>query len=255
MQLEPSELAKNGYDRWGLAEHFGITEDDANYQALRAAYADLPPDPYAPGSGRHRRYARGMFLPWSKEFIWMPATESQRREGMNGYYQGDHNPEYPNVVRNLPAITQETCDNPLVLDMIKFAFEQTRWSEDDSVWPLFVGVHLIKLHIEDDGEAVSSPNELHQDGEPYVFAHLIYRDNMVGGGNVIATPAYRGKQPADVPPEDTLAAFDLEKPLDSYAITDDLVSHYVAPIRKGEAERPGERAIMLSDWVPMRHRI
>ncbi|KJS53836.1 2OG-Fe dioxygenase family protein [Streptomyces rubellomurinus] len=256
MTTTPSELSKNGYDRWDLAEHFGLTEADENYRTLRAAYDDLPADPYAPGSGRHRRYARGVFLPWSKEFFWMPATESQAREGMNGYYQGDNNPEYVGVVRELPAISQEICANPLLLDLIRFDFEQTRWSQDDAVWPLYVGVHLIKLHVEDgEGEAVSSPNELHQDGEPYVFCHLIYRDNAEGGHNVVATPAHRGKQPQDVPAHDLLAEFELEKPLESYAIADELVSHYVAPIRNAGAPRPGERAIMLADWVPMRHRI
>ena len=256
MPVQGTLLSKNGYDRWNVGNELGATEESDDYRSLRAAFEDLPEDPYARGSGRYRRYARGMFLPWSQQFIWMPATESQAREGMNGYYQGDNNPEYINVTRSLPAITAETCQNQLLLDIIDFDFSQTYWSEDDSVWPLYVGIHLIKLHIaEDDREAVSSPNELHQDGEPYVFAHMIYRHNAVGGENLIAQPEYRGKQPADVPAADRLAEFQLERPLDSYAITDDLVSHYVAPIRKGPAPEPGERAIVLADWVPMRHRI
>ncbi|MFJ3600923.1 2OG-Fe dioxygenase family protein [Streptomyces sp. NPDC090126] len=256
MPANPSTLSRQGWDRWNLGTEFGIDETGSDYRALRAAYDDLPEDPYAVGSGRYRRYARGVFLPWSREFFFMPATESQAREGMNGYYQGDNNPEYVNVTRNLPAISEEVCRNKLLLDMIQFDFSQTRWSEDDAVWPLYVGVHLIKLHIEeDDREAVSSPNELHQDGEPYVFAHLIYRDNAEGGANLIATPEYRGKQPDDVPPADRLAEFQMENPLEAYAITDHLVSHYVGPIRKGDAGRPGERAILLADWVPMRHRI
>ena len=256
MPVNASTLSRQGYDRWDLGAHFGIDEENTDYKALKASYEDLPKDPYALGSGRYRRYARGMFLPWSREFIWMPATESQARDGMNGYYQGDNNPEYVGVTRDLPAISQEVCANKLLLDLIQFDFSQTRWDEDDSVWPLYVGVHLIKLHIEEDGhEAVSSPNELHQDGEPYVFAHLIYRHNAEGGGNLIATPEYRGKQPEDVPPADRLAEFQMERPLEAYAITDDLVSHYVGPIRKGDDPEPGERAILLADWVPMRHRI
>jgi hypothetical protein len=252
----PSELLANGYAQYDIAAHLAITEEDETYRNLRSAFSDLPADPYAPGSGRYRRYARGLFFPWSQEFTWMPATESQAREGMNGYYQGDNNPEYVGVVRALPAISRAVRHNPLLHDLIQFDFEQTGWSDDDSVWPLFVGVHLIKLQIDEDGrEAVSSPNELHQDGEPYVFAHLIYRDNTEGGGNVIATPDYRGKQPGDVPAEGVLAEFSLDRPLESYAITDHLVSHYVAPIRKGRAAVPGIRTIVLTDWVPMRHRI
>ncbi|OPG03930.1 hypothetical protein B1R27_27000 [Streptomyces sp. GKU 895] len=256
MPTTGTPLSIHGHDRYSLADHLGITEEDASYRSLRAAYDDLPADPYAPGSGRYRRYARGMFLPWSREFIWMPATETQRSNGMHGYYQGDHNPEYPGIVRDLAAISDEVCGNQLLQDMVQFDFEQTRWSEDDRVWPLFVGVHLIKLHIEEPGrEAVSSPNELHQDGEPYVFCHLVYKHNAEGGSNLIATPPYRGKQPDDVPAADRLAEFELTRPLESYAVADHLVSHYVGPIRKGSAPEPGERAIVLTDWVPMRHRI
>lgn len=252
----PTELSETGYGRWDLFDELGLGEENSNYESLKAAFADLPVDPYASSSGRHRRYARGVFFPWSREFFWMPATDDQAREGMHGYYQGENNPEYPGLVRNLPAISDSTCQNELLLDIIQFNFDQTSWSEDDAAWPIFVGVHLIKLHIaEGDGEAVSSPNELHQDGEPYVFAHLVYRDNAEGGDNVIATPAHRGKQPHEVPEQDTLAQFEMRSPLESYGITDKKVSHYVAPVRKGDADRPGERAIVLTDWVAMRHRI
>ncbi|MFD2415531.1 hypothetical protein [Amycolatopsis pigmentata] len=60
---------------------------------------------------------------------------------------------------------------------MKFDFVQTRWTAADSCGPLHVGIHLINLLVE---------------------AHLAYRQNAVGGGNVIATPAHRGKLPKDV---------------------------------------------------------
>jgi hypothetical protein len=77
-----------------------------------------------------------------------------------------------------------------------------------------VGVHLIKLRIAEAGEeAFSSPNELHQDGEPFVFAHLVFRHNAEGGKNLIAPTKYRGAQPSDVPPEDRISEFVLTEPL------------------------------------------
>ncbi|MFF5480065.1 2OG-Fe dioxygenase family protein [Streptomyces sp. NPDC012935] len=256
MSVLESELSKNGFAKWNLADVFGISESDSNYQALAGEYDNLPEDPYAAGSGRYRRYARGLYLPWSKEFSWIPATEDQSRDGMNGYYQGNHNPEYVGVVRNLPAISERARNNQLLLDIIDFDFQQTRWNDVDAVWPLHVGVHLIKLSIDEDGgEAVSSPNELHQDGEPFVFAHLMYRRNAEGGDNVIAPPKYRGMQPHQVPDDEVMASFELTRPLEAYGITDKLVSHYVGPIRKSDGEGPGERAILLTDFVPMRQLI
>jgi hypothetical protein len=124
------------------------------------------------------------------------------------------------------------------------------------VWPIHVGVHLIKLLVAAEGEeAFSSPNEIHQDGEPFVFTHLIYRQNAEGGENIFAAPSYRGSQPADVPPDDRIAEFTLVKPLESYGVRDVLVSHYLGPIYRGPGPEPGERAVILTDFVPMRQRI
>lgn len=250
-------MKESGFNRWDLLDEFGLTDQDPDYLTLKAAFADLPLDPYAPDSGRHRRYARGLFLPWTKELTWMPQTESQLSEGAHGYYQGDNNPEYPGeIVRNLPAISEDILHNPLLNRLLQFDFAQTFWSDDDSVWPLYVGVHFLKLRIENlDQEAVASPNELHQDGEPFVFAHLMYRDNVVGGRNALATPAQRGKQPDDVPADELLADFQIDGPLQTYGVVDSRVSHYVGPVRRGPEDRPGERAIIIVDWVPMRHRI
>jgi hypothetical protein len=121
----------------GLGEHRAGRSDGhlaspsaagAHYQKLRAAYADLPDDPYARGSGRYRRYARGMFLPWTGEFTWIPSAGGPAGEGMNGYFQGEHNPEYMGVIRELPAISDDILANPLLVDIIRFDFQQTRWN-------------------------------------------------------------------------------------------------------------------------------
>ncbi|MET9301292.1 2OG-Fe dioxygenase family protein [Micromonospora aurantiaca] len=252
-----TDLIGSGFARYDLAKRFGISPDgDVNYKSLVAEFEDLPADPYATEAGRFRRYGRGLYFPWSGQFTWIPAPRDQGGNEVNGYYQGDHNPEYVGMVRTLPAISETARTNPLLLDILQFNFQQTRWNEVDSAWPMHVGVHLIKLSVEDAGEeAISSPNELHQDGEPFVFAHLIYRRNAVGGRNVIAPPRYRGLSPKDVPPDELMAEFELTEPLESYAITDAKVSHYVAPIMKGAESVPGERAVVLVDVVPMRQKI
>ncbi|MFK0294341.1 2OG-Fe dioxygenase family protein [Streptomyces sp. NPDC090442] len=253
---ESTTLVEQGFARYDLAEEFGIAESDDVYQSLRAEFVDLPPDPYATEAGRNRRYARGIYLPWSREFSWIPNTHFDEQGWMNGYYQADHNPEYVGVVRKLPAMSETARNNPIIREILSFDFAQTRWSQDDAAFPLHVGVHLIKLAVDDPGlEAISSPNELHQDGEPFVFAHLVYRRNVVGGVNVVAPPKYRGKQPADVPDGEALAEFELIKPLESYGITDEKVSHYVSPIKRGAGAETGERAVILVDFTPMRQYI
>lgn len=253
MSVPDSDFMRLGFVRHDLASHFGVTDDDKHYAALKAAFDHIPEDPHAPGSGRYRRYARGLILPWSRQFAWIPPLGGQARAGLNGYYQGVYNPEHAGMVRYLPDVGQEARRNDLLLEMIMFDFGQTYWDEEDLTWPLHVGVHMIKL-VADKGDmdAVSSPNELHQDGEPFTFAHLIYRRNAEGGVNYIAPPRFRGMQPKDVPDGECLAKFELTNPLESYGVADDLVAHYVSPIRKGKGVEPGERAVILTDFTPMR---
>jgi hypothetical protein len=253
---ETPALVEHGFARYDLAKELGITESDTVFQNLRAEFVDLPPDPYATEAGRNRRYARGIFMPWSREFSWIPDTDFGDQGYMNGYWQADHNPEYVGVVRKLPAMSETARNNPIIHQILAFDFAQTRWSQRDAAFPLHVGVHLIKLAVDDhEHEAISSPNELHQDGEPFVFAHLVYRSNVVGGLNVIAPPQYRGKMPSDVPTGEALAEFELTKPLESYGVTDEKVSHYVSPIKRGTGAEPGERAVVLVDFTPMRQHI
>lgn len=249
------DLCTAGFQRWDLMQELDVPDLQRHYDDLVAEFADLPPDPYAAQSGRYRRYARGMYLPWSGDFAWIPSGRGESVAEKNGYFQGSHNPEYVDVVRELPAIRDSALRNPLLTALVGFDYAQTRWNADDRLWPVHVGVHLIKLSVDDEGVAVSSPNELHQDGEPFVFAHLIYRSNATGGHNVIATPAHRGRQPEEVPAADRLAEFELVDPLESYAIHDHLVSHYVGPVRRDTPGRPGERAVILTDFVPMRQSI
>jgi hypothetical protein len=247
-------LLERGYARYDLADRLGVSESDERFTSLLAEFIDLPADPYEPEAGRYRRYGRGLYLPWSAEFQWMPDAAGNGTG--NGYYQGEHNPDYSHVVRDLPTLTASTRKNPLLLDILAFDFAQTRWNPADSCWPLHVGVHLIKLSVERrDHAAFSSPNELHQDGEPFVFAHLMYRRNADGGHNVIAAPKCSGMQPADIPDNLLVDQFELTEPLQSYGVYDEKISHYVAPIRQGPVDSPGERAVILVDFTVLTQRI
>ncbi|GAA2682648.1 MULTISPECIES: 2OG-Fe dioxygenase family protein [Actinosynnema] len=252
-----TELSRNGFARYDLGESFQLSDEDANLQALRVECEDLPIDPYAPAAGRRRRYGRGVLLPWQREFSWLPPVPVQDgRSYRNSYYQGGHNPEYVGVSRDLMPLTEGIRDNALLRRVIMFDFDQTWWTPEDSTWPLHVGVHVIKLSVDQAGAlAVSSPPTLHQDGEPFTFAHLLVRRNAEGGTNVIASPGCRGMDPANVPAELILSRFELTRPLESYGVADEMVSHYVGPVGKGPGVEPGERVVLLVDFTPMRRRV
>ncbi|MFE7467781.1 2OG-Fe dioxygenase family protein [Streptomyces sp. NPDC057499] len=249
---EPS-LAANGFERFSLSKEFGPELVGRWLGELQEEFTDLPPDPYGnPLLHRYRRHSCAVLLPWEKKLHWVPKADDGHLGEVTHYFQGGYNPEHQGMDRYFPAISARGEANPLLKRIILFDFAQTWWSERERNLPLHVGVHFIKLSVGDlDGTAVSSPNFLHQDGEPFHFAHLVYKRNATGGTNYVADVACAGSVPGEVPPESLMATFDLEEPLESYGIHDERVSHHVDPIRRGEDSGPGERAVVLVDITPM----
>ena len=112
-----------------------------------------------------------------------------------------------------------------------------------------LSVHFIKLCVKKEGDrATSSPDCLHQDGEPFTFAHLIERSNVIGGTNAIAIPEAAGNKPEDVDNNDLIEVFEITEPLESYGVYDPKVSHYVSPIKKGNGNQIGVRSVILIDY-------
>ncbi|MER5851753.1 2OG-Fe dioxygenase family protein [Streptomyces sp. NPDC002012] len=249
---EPS-LTANGFERFSLSREFEPDLIDTWLGELKEEFADLPPDPYGdPLLHRYRRHSCAVLLPWEKKLHWVPKVSDARLGEVTHYFQGGYNPEHKGMDRFFPAISARAESNPLLERIVLFDFAQTWWSERERNLPMHVGVHFIKLSVEDgDGTAVSSPNFLHQDGEPFHFAHLIYKRNAIGGTNYVADVVCSGNGPGEVSPDLLKASFDLEEALESYGIHDERVSHHVDPIRRGNESCPGERAVVLVDITPM----
>ncbi|WP_077947539.1 2OG-Fe dioxygenase family protein [Paenilisteria newyorkensis] len=225
-----------------VAEQFGEIE---------RAFEDLPVDVYAAGLHRYRRFSRAVILPWSNRVEWLPAMVNADGEEVAEYFQGAFNPEFKDAYRSFPMLQKEMLENELLKRIIQFDFAQTYWDARDMVMPVNVGVHFVKLKVEQDGdEAVSSPNCLHRDGEPFTFAHLVKRQNVAGGQNVIATVDDVDQFPEDIDAGHIFADFALTKSLESYGVADVAVSHYVSAVRKGSSDAAGERSMILIDYQP-----
>ncbi|MET7745921.1 2OG-Fe dioxygenase family protein [Streptomyces sp. NPDC005385] len=247
-------LRERGFVRY-RAERLGIpagsAEDDL--ARIRKVFAALPPDPYAPGTHRFRRYSHAVYLPWKEELSWIPGTPDPVHGTVTDFFQGEEDPAHPRTRRVLPDIPEELRGNALLLRLLRWDIEQVLALRNLRSRPLWAGVHLIRLGVDGPGQnAVSTPDCLHQDGGSagtFTFAHLISRTNVTGGQNVIATPGSAGLQPDD-PWADIHAEFTLTDPLDGYAVHDHRVSHYVGPVRAGSGPGPGERSILIVGLAP-----
>ncbi|MFI2612808.1 YbdK family carboxylate-amine ligase [Kitasatospora sp. NPDC018619] len=249
------QVRRDGYARLNAADlgidTVALAED---FTRLADAYRDLPPDPYARGTHRYRRYSHAVHLPWTGELSYIPGAPDEEFGTVTEYWQDEHNPEYPRVRRRLPDIPAALHGNRLLDALIRADLDRALWLEDLHRVPVYVGVHLISLGIHGrQQQAVSSPNCLHQDGgspATFTFAHLVGRWNVEGGENVIATPESAGRQPDTLPPEAVHDRFVLTEPLDGYGVHDRRVSHYVGPVRLGDDGDEGRRDILIIGIAP-----
>ena len=244
-----SELKAQGYKRYDFMKDLHYEGIEKDYEELRDYFRnDLPEDEYAKGLNRFRRYSRALVLPTSQTIEWLPNIKKDGKE-YAAYFQGKFNPEHPGDYREFAAIDESILNNKLLQKIIMADYEETFWNEEDLIMPIHVGVHFVKLRVEhEDDIAVSSPNSLHQDGEPFTFAHLIERRNVEGGTNAIGIPEVRHQLPEDTKDGELHEVFEITKPLESYGVADHMVSHYVSPITRGEKDEEGLRSILLIDY-------
>ncbi|MGW6690821.1 2OG-Fe dioxygenase family protein [Streptomyces sp. NPDC054961] len=249
--LRERGFARYGAEQLGIAPAGSVAEDMA---VIQEVCADLPPDPYAPGTRRFRRYSHAVYVPWTDGLSWIPGVADPVHGTVTELSHRDHDPASPRPRRALPGLPEALRANPLLLRLLRWDIGQVLSLKDLGRRPLWVGVHLIKLGVDHPGQvAVSSPDCLHQDGGStgtFTFAHLIGRRNVAGGQNLIATADSAGLRPEEVPTADIHARFTLTDPLEGYAVHDHRVSHYVGPVRAGSDPGPGERSVIIVGIAP-----
>jgi hypothetical protein len=251
-QKQSLSLKDDGFEHFFFERTELNVDVDKHLDSIKREFDELDRDPYGIADNRFRSYARGILLPWKPEFSWIPPTKLVRGRPMTEYYQGAYNPDFSGEKRVLPAISEKAKSNPLLHRLIWADFDRSFWPDSLRSHPLQVGVSFIKLQVDTEHpRALSTPDSFHQDGETFTFAHLISRMGVVGGINSISYPAAAGKGLADIPHGQVLAEFELCQPLETYAIFDPLVSHYVSPIELADGCEKGERSIMLVDFTPM----
>ncbi|MGH8037955.1 MAG: 2OG-Fe dioxygenase family protein [Pseudomonas sp.] len=247
-------LAEVGYAHY--TPKFQSSYSTQSMSQLLSEFDLLERDEFAPyGANRFRRYGSGVILPWKNdgEISWLPAVVDALGRKRAGYSQGDHNPDYAGV-RDFPSLSEDVRSSPMLLELVREDFSLTFWASHEQRLPIYVGVHFIKLTsrgAHDPG--VSSPDCFHQDGEPFTFAHLIHRsEGLAGGINYIGQPSLRNVPMEQANCSEIIATFTLDKPLESFAVHDPKVTHFVSPIIRPEGHRSDtcERCMVLIDFSP-----
>lgn len=253
---DPAALRELGWTRYDRARILGDSFDGFgnSLAQLQHFFRDLPPDRYAPDSGRFRRHTRGVFLPWEDRLSWLPNIEDAQYGSVVDYDMQGYNPEFASVKRQMPAVPDAVRTDPLVERIVRFDVAQTLWLGDFARTPLSVGVGCMLLSVDEAGrEAAATPNKLHKDGDAvaFTFIHLILRDNVEGGTNYIAPPRCVGLLPCELSKAMIDAEFTLHDELDSFVVHNSRVSHHVSPIRQDKAGAPGRRGVLIVAVSPL----
>lgn len=245
---------KSSFEKNGFLQYKAAEVDTDSKRVIFEEFQMLEKDQFSPSdTQRFRRYGNALILPWEKEIkpIWLPPVANDNGEYLSGYDQGTNNPEHSSI-RYFNALSEEVKKtkylNQLVIDDYKLTF-----GLNDHYLPIYIGVHFVKLTSNSsDILGISSPDCFHQDGEPFTFAHLIYRsNNIIGGENYIAHPSERNKSLKEVNEKNIYSHFTLKNISDSFAVHDSSVCHYVSPIKKIESHQDnliGERWMILIDY-------
>ncbi len=242
-------LAEHGYAHYQPHIHFSGEERDL----IRNEFLGLQPDTFAPEHvGRFRRYGNGVIIPWSHvlDLHWMPPVLGADERPQSGYNQGGFNPEHNNV-RYFDALSSDIRASPILRQLVLNDFSYTSWTESEKSFPIYFGVHFVKLRSCGPAEfGVSSPDCFHQDGEPFTFGHLVYRSPCTDGGvNYVGKLSATNKRLNIVKDEEILKSFTLINFLESFVVVDSAVSHYVAPITNTAPELGiAERWMILIDF-------
>jgi hypothetical protein len=196
----------------------------------------LPIDKYCAERTRRRRHSRLILFPWEKQILEWPK---------NGYYQDAIvNQDDGGSLREFEPLTATMLHNQFLRQLIFTDFNQTPFATSDLQQPFDIGLHVIRTSPRRDQPAVSSPNRLHKDTEPFTFIHLLTRENVIGGENIVTDNA---KEP--------LLIATLRNLMDTLVVKDDRVFHHVMPIRVANPQTPGSRTVLLIDFTPMRSEV
>jgi hypothetical protein len=228
-----SVLVYQGYSFTPGDEIYVPNSLQSSLQGLLSDSLTLPKDKYCPEQTRYRRHSRLILLPWEKKLLAWPK---------NGYFQDSQiNVDDGGVVREFEPLSAAMLDNAFLQELIFADFNQSPFQASDLLQPFDVGIHVIKTVPRREEAAVASPNRLHKDTEPFTFIHLLARENVVGGENIVADNT---KEP--------LFIGTLTNTMDTLVVQDASVFHHVMPIKLVDEGLPGFRTVLLIDFTPMK---
>lgn len=246
-------LKHHGWARFNLHDLLIQEKLDRGFPQFAARAAScLPVDPYDESCARRRRYGVFVWIPASRQLIAVSRHFDAAGNPIVPYTQDStFQSEFGGDVRWFAGLKEELLNDPFLLTLVETdaAIAISSGALPHAV-SYYVGLHVISLQPTGSDMAVITPDELHCDGEPVTFAHLLDRMNVVGGENTVADVGSVGAQPGNLGPASMRAQFTLHDSGDGFVVDDRMVSHHVSGVELKNNAREGRRCVALVDFCP-----
>ncbi|MEO5734218.1 MAG: 2OG-Fe dioxygenase family protein [Rubrivivax sp.] len=206
-----------------LAAMAGATE--AELQAWRAFWDDLPPDPHLRDGGRYRRRRHGCFLATMGMLDVVPVPHRAHWQPL------EYNALHGGIERWFDPLPESLASDPRWLRLLRSLAEVADTLRGPNTWA--IEAHPFRIDTTD-GIGRPTPEGAHRDGVDLVVVILVARHNIKGG----ETRVFEADGPHGV-------RFTLSEPFGALLLDDAHVIHETTPIQPVDPEAHGWRDTLV----------
>jgi len=201
-------------------------ENSQDWQQFYRSWADLKLDQFMADKGEYRERRYSVFeYDQQKQHFALSAD--------NTHYQGsDYNSLNGGVERTYVPFEDATLSNPILSGLLSYAIAHVEQLLGKSNWR--IESHQFRILASSEQPGKPTPEGIHQDGVDYVFVVMIDRHNVMGG--ISKVYARDGR---------LLDSFKMRRPLDVLHLNDELVYHYVTPVKPLWEDLPAWRDALV----------
>jgi hypothetical protein len=176
---------------------------------------------------RERRYDRFRYLPSTGSVTLRPHRPYFQSMEANGYGGG--------IQREVAPLTTSTLENPLLMSLIGFDFQQFPVAPGRLDQPWDVQCHQFRIVGRAAELGEPTPEGPHRDEVDFGAIHLMSRSNVAGGNSQVFNPDS----------DELLADFCLENIMDTMYWADSKVLHAVTPISAQDDDQQALRDVLI----------
>ena len=209
------------------------SELESSRNQLYSEWENLELDQYLQSGDRFRYRRFGLFELNSNRNQITPACHAAYHQSkkINRYAGG--------IDRKFQSLSTAALNNQFLLELMWFDYSLLPSASKKTVNDWVVDVHQIRIIGMERDSGKPTPEGIHQDGEQFVFTHLIDLHNAHGGESRIYN--HEGS---------LLIRHSLENPLDTLVLWDSYVLHDVSDIKPLTQGMPARRDVLLMGFDP-----